>query len=152
MLTTTERLDGPRGPGWYVLATVLYVAAMVLLSSIPDPGIEEQHAFAAVPGLLTINHYPIVRLAWNLAHVPLYAGLVFVALQAVARGKAHATLTPGVYWAIFGAALACAALDEWYQSLVPGRSASVTDFLLDVVGSGAMLLILRKTAGRKVGS
>jgi VanZ family protein len=150
MPTMTERTRVRLHRG-YALATVLYVGGMILLSSIPDSGIEEQHAFAAIPGLLAVNRYPVVRLAWNLTHVPLYAGLAFVALHAVAGGKVDAALTPGVYGAVFAAALACAALDEWYQSLVPGRSSSLSDFLLNAVGSGAMLLILRKIAGREVG-
>jgi VanZ family protein len=46
------------------------------------------------------------------------------------------------------------AVDEWHQSFVPGRHASLVDFLLDIVGIGGMLLMVRlsASAAREVGT
>jgi VanZ family protein len=38
------------------------------------------------------------------------------------------------------AAAGIAALDEWHQQFVPGRSASLGDWVADVAGAGIILL------------
>jgi VanZ family protein len=38
-----------------------------------------------------------------------------------------------------------AVLDEWHQSFVPGRMASVSDFGRDLIGIVGMLVALRST-------
>jgi VanZ family protein len=104
------------------------MAAMYWLSFVPEIGSKDQDA--------------LVSLAANLLHVPLYAGLTFCVRQALAEGDGR--LRRGVPpVAVFLVAAAYAALDEWHQSFVPGRTASMGDFLLDIVGSGAMLLFLQ---------
>ena len=109
----------------YSLLALLAVAAIYLLSSVPDLG--------------SAGRDPLVELAWNLAHAPTFGILAFLLLKAfsgtrqVSLGRCGlALLGSGEY----------AAVDEWHQSFVPGRHASVGDFLMDLAGIGAMLLIL----------
>jgi hypothetical protein len=112
-------------PG-YSLLSLAYMAAIYGLSFVPNIGSKGQ----------------LVGLAANLFHLPMYAGLTFCVRQALAEGDAR--LRGRVLSVVvFLVAAACAALDEWHQFFVPGRIASMRDFLLDIVGSGAMLLFLR---------
>ena len=121
-------------PGWsarteldprYGLLTVAYVAAIYWLSSRPDLG--------------PVRHGPLLRLLMNLGHAPIFAGLAFCVVKALRR--------VGESWARYALAFAvcgvCAALDEWHQSFVPGRTASISDFILDLAGIFGMLLILQ---------
>jgi VanZ family protein len=112
----------------YSLLTAALLAAIYGMSSIPD--------------LSTTESDPLVLLAQNLAHAPEFAVLAFCWLKALSgaleiSGPAYgfAALASGV----------CAVLDEWHQSYVPGRHASVGDVFLDVAGIGAMLVIVRLT-------
>jgi len=112
----------------YSLFTVAWLAAIYWMSSIPD--------------LTTTESDPLVLLASNLAHAPVFAVLTFCWLRALSgaleiSGAAYgfAALATGM----------CAVLDEWHQSSVPGRHASVGDLFLDVAGIGAMLVIVRLT-------
>jgi hypothetical protein len=111
----------------YGLLTAALLAAIYWLSS--------------VPGLGTVSD-PLVLLASNLSHAPLFAVLTFCwlrvlsgALEISGPAYAFASLASG----------ACAVLDEWHQSSVPGRHASVGDLLLDIAGIGAMLVVVRIT-------
>jgi len=92
----------------------------------------------------------LLTLASNLLHIPIFAGLTFCVFQAIsARGGRQGI--PGRFAALtFLGAGALAALDEWHQSFVPGRDASVGDFLLDLVGIGGMLLFLQLKALREM--
>ena len=118
-------------PG-YALLTIAYLAGIAWLSSIPDLGVSSGD--------------PLAQLASNLFHIPLYAGLTFCLLRTISAGTARAKLP----WVLSGFTLLAtgtyAALDEWHQSFVPGRYASPSDFLLDLLGILAMLLVLRLEA------
>jgi VanZ family protein len=108
----------------HALMTLAYLAGIFWLSSRPDLGFREGR--------------PLVMLLFNLAHVPLFAGLAYGVFKTLAaprtwRGAALA----------FALSAACAALDEWHQSFVPGRYASLGDFLLDAAGIAAVLLAVR---------
>jgi VanZ family protein len=106
------------------LLTVAYLAAIYWLSSLPDLG---------GPG-----QGPLLLLLMNIGHAPLFAGLAFCVTNSLRRiGE------PGARYALaLAVSGACAALDEWHQVFVPGRNASIGDFAVDLVGIGAMLLIL----------
>lgn len=110
----------------YALLAVAYLAAIYRLSSLPDLGVTEAE--------------PLVLLVSNLSHVPLFAGLAFCVLKSLAGARA---VRWGLYGLAFAASGACAVLDEWHQSFVPGRHGSTGDFALDLAGIGGMLLILR---------
>ncbi len=73
------------------------------------------------------------RLGWsimmmNLAHVPLFAGLSWVTLWAVAGPLRMRILSVLLGCLLFAAA------DEWYQSYVPGRISSLGDVGADLIG------------------
>jgi VanZ family protein len=112
----------------YGLLTAALLAAIYGMSSVPDLGTSESD--------------PLVLLAQNLAHAPVFAVLGFCWLKALSGGPEISGLPYGLAAAATGV---CAVLDEWHQSFVPGRHASVGDLLLDVAGIGAMVMIVRLT-------
>lgn len=94
------------------------MAGIFALSSIPDDG--------GGPGSRILFPPPAVQ---NLLHVPVYAGLAFVLARALGRRR-HAPLLAAAITVAFGA------LDEVHQMFVAGRTASVTDALLNALGAG----------------
>ena len=92
----------------------------------------------------TIDH--IHFLIRKCAHITEYAILGGLALRAIAPGRSLSFA--GKRWRIAGAALALTALyaasDEYHQSFVPSRGASVQDVFIDscgaCVGIGVILL------------
>jgi VanZ family protein len=108
----------------YSLLTVAYLVAIYWSSSRPDLGAPDG---------------PLLRLVMNLGHAPLFAGLAFCVVKSLRRvGESSAR-----YALAFAVVGACAALDEWHQFFVPGRSASISDLALDLAGIFGMFLILR---------
>jgi VanZ family protein len=68
----------------------------------------------------------------SLLHVPLYGILTILLVLALQIGPTNHS-----EWRYFFAslvAIAVASLDEFYQSFIPSREASVTDIFLDVGG------------------
>jgi hypothetical protein len=116
----------------YALVTLAYLAAIHRLSSLPD--------LAAAAG------DPAVLLAFNLSHAPLFGGLAFFMFKALPEGWSAWRARPAV---AFGACAACAVLDEWHQSFVPGRQSSLGDLVLDLAGIAGILLVLRWHALRR---
>ena len=114
----------PRRPslGW-VLAILGYMAGLFYLSSLP--------------GSATGPNTPFWRFVSNAFHIPLFAGLGFCLTMAFAnwpwRSRALGTLGAGLAYAIF---------DEWHQIWSPGRSASFSDVMLDMVGVLLALWVL----------
>ena len=116
-----------RGPGFLSLwlAPVLYLAAIFVISSQPQP-------FIAPPNIWGSD---------KVAHFAAYAGLGALLCRAY--------LGSGLTWAAaFWLAVLTASLygasDEWHQSLVPNRSADAADWLADSLGAtvGAILFVL----------
>lgn len=118
----------------YVFLTLAYMGAIYWLSSQPP-------AEAGVPAEAAARLWS--RVALNLLHVPLYAGLAFCFLQALSAGQGAEDMP----WELAALTLlgtaGYAAFDEWHQSFVPGRRASSVDFMLDLAGIAGMLVILR---------
>ena len=77
-------------------------------------------------------------LIWNVAHLPIYAALAFCWLKTFMTEPPTA-LAIGV---AFLASAASALADEWHQSFVSGRNASMGDVGMDLTGIAAMLFIL----------
>jgi VanZ family protein len=126
--------------GGYTLLTLAYMGAIYWLSSQPPAG-------AAAPAEAATLWNKVAR---DLLHIPLYAGLAFCFLQALSAGPA-AVLVPWqlVALTLLGTA-GYAAFDEWHQSWVPGRHGSFKDFVLDLAGIGTMLLLVRTRLSRGV--
>jgi VanZ family protein len=110
----------------FAFLTVAWMGAIYWLSSRPEP--------------TTTGSDAVVQGASNLAHIPLFAGLAFCWLNALSARHEVSWWRCGL---TFLGAGTYAALDEWHQSFVPGRQASVGDFLVDLASIGGMLLILQ---------
>jgi VanZ family protein len=76
----------------------------------------------------------------KLGHLSEYAILAFVAARAF-RGSAHMLLFK--YWLLWTTVLLVvyALLDEYHQSFVPSRTASIYDSMIDVTGGLTCILI-----------
>jgi VanZ family protein len=79
----------------------------------------------------------------KLVHLVLYGGLGFLAARAQLLGavgrRAGRLLAVIAGVALFGA------FDEWHQDFIPGRSSDRIDWLADVVGATAGLLVATTT-------
>jgi VanZ family protein len=116
----------------YALLTAAYLMVIYWLSSLPD--------------LSGPTQDPLTLFLLNLGHLPLFAFLAFCVLKTL---KTVGNSWWPRYALAFAASAACGALDEFHQSFVPGRDASVGDFVVDLVGIGGMLLLLCLHARRK---
>jgi VanZ family protein len=80
-------------------------------------------------------------------HVTAYGIAASLNFRAVRAGRAG--WTPK--WSIIAIALAAivGALDEWHQTLVPGRTGTIDDVALDTAGAALAQLIWRFSASRR---
>jgi len=104
---------------------LLIMAAFHWISSLPGTPSADDPALYAV-------FYWVPPSVQNTLHVPAYAVLAWAwswALGAWLRAPAARVLGACVIPSVFGV------LDEWHQSFVPGRYASLTDATLDVAGA-----------------
>ena len=117
----------PRALLW--LAPVAYMALIIGLSSIPGSVAEGPDA--------PLHWLP--ELVSNLLHLPLYAGLAFVWCVTLHR---LTRLTPRHVAAIaFGASVVFGIADELYQGLIPGRTPSVSDVVMNTLGAGIAIVL-----------
>jgi len=120
----TER--GARLLSWRLspAVPVAYMAALLISACVPAEGTEmEQRHFlwflALMPATLQ-----------NFLHIPAYALLAFLWRWSLDRLSTRATLTISLALTVgFGV------LQEWAQSLVPGRFASFYDVIFDAAGA-----------------
>jgi len=112
----------------YGLLTAALLVGIYVMSSIPD--------------LSTTESPPLVQLAQNLAHIPVFAALAFCWLRALSN---RLEIPAAAYGAAALAAGVYGVMDEWHQASVPGRNSSVGDLCLDAAGVAAMLVIVRLT-------
>lgn len=110
------------------LLTLGYLGGIYGLSGLPGFGVRERAIGAA--HRKSLPHSPLCRPD-------------FLFAQAVSGGEGREGVPRGKPGLTFLGTGAYAALDEWHQSFVPGRHSSLSDLLLDLLGVGAMLLILR---------
>ena len=96
----------------------LWAAALLTATSWPSP------------------HVPEVRGGDKVVHAALYGGLAWLIARAEPRLVRRATSLALVLVALS----AFAAVDEWHQLFIPGRSADVADWLADTVGAALALL------------
>ena len=101
------------------LPALLWLAVVFTLTSIPNPGTPD------VPG------------GDKAAHAIMYGVFGATVAYALASGPWSA----GRLAAAFAVTAAIAAVDEWHQRFIPGRSAAVGDWVADVVGAGVILLV-----------
>jgi VanZ family protein len=108
----------------FALLTALLFAASFALSSIPD-----------VDGW----NGPLITAFFNVMHVPLFGAVAFCCYKTLAKGR---DLSMPAIALAFVASVVYAVVDEWHQSFVAGRNASLSDVIVDVIGAGLMLLVI----------
>ena len=101
----------------YALPPVLYAAAIIGVSSIPD---------------LSGPELPVIPFD-KAAHLLEYCGFGILTLRAFTHFL-HRFRAPATYLFSLTAVTCLGAFDEWYQSFVPGRSSDWLDFLADISG------------------
>jgi VanZ family protein len=108
-----------------VALPLLIMGVYYWLSSLPGTPLPDDPALYAV-------FYWVPPSVQNALHVPAYAALAWALCRALG-----AWLRVPVARAIVACAIASAygVFDEWHQSFVPGRYASLTDVTLDVAGA-----------------
>jgi VanZ family protein len=123
----------------HVALPVLIMIVLYGLSSLPGLPLPDDPA-----------HYALIRwvppAAQNALHVPAYATLSLAwswALRAWLRAPAATLAAGGAIASAYGV------LDEWHQSFVPGRYASLVDVLLDVLGAALGSWLAARLAGSK---
>jgi VanZ family protein len=113
----------------YTSLALLWMSLIIYTSSIPA------HSF---PGSGSLSE----QIISNLGHIPEFALLTFLWLKAFIRkenkGKSHMAGT-----LILIGLIIFAISDEIHQSFIPGRSASLMDIGLDVLGIFSGLGVLR---------
>lgn len=109
----------------YVVFPLLIMAMLYWLSSLPGAPLPED------PAAYAVFHWipPSVQ---NILHVPSYAVLAWAWRWALAAWLRH---NVAIAVSAFAVAALYGLIDEWHQSFVPGRYASLTDVALDTVGA-----------------
>jgi VanZ family protein len=95
------------------------------------------------PGISDAGLHDVIFAVRKGAHLTEYAILAVLLYRAIGRDRW--TKSPGSVRTIFRVLLVVAlyaASDEWHQSFVPNREASVVDVLIDTVGGGAALSLV----------
>ena len=103
-------------------AALAYMAGIYVLSSIPGNQADTEI------GRVFMWVQPNVQ---NLLHVPLFGGLALCWYWSLAGYAIRPRLITSL-----AIATLCAVFDEWHQMGVPGRYASWTDLLLNLLGIG----------------
>jgi len=76
---------------------------------------------------------------FSLLHIPLYGILTILLILAVCPGNRMASPSRPIWAALM--AVIVGALDEYHQSFIPYRDATLTDVLLDAVGAALVLVL-----------
>ena len=105
----------------YIALTLIYIALLAYFSIRPPAG----HGGSSAA----------VRIFNNFMHIPAYAGLTYLVLRCF--GKNHLS----VYISSFIMVISVSAFFEYLQSFIPGRYASMSDMLLNVIGAASGLLL-----------
>jgi len=79
---------------------------------------------------------------YSLLHIPLYGILTILLLLALAS-KPQTSRTSR-YSMAASVAIAVGAVDEYYQSFIPNRDASMGDVLLDILGVVLVMILARR--------
>lgn len=115
----------------YPMLALATTGLIVYLSSVPDLAIVKAGSKAD-------------QILSNLAHIPAYGILTFMWLKSF-NGIAWRKGRGLVSVAVFAGLLLFSVSDEWHQSFVPGRTASMMDLGLDLLGILLGLALWRAT-------
>jgi len=108
---------------YYRTATIVYMTAITVISIWPTSG---------GGGIESLG-----QLFNNLLHIPAYGLLALLLIKSAPKFKY-------VYIASFLFAVIFGIFNEYLQSFVPGRTASVSDALLNGIGSLSVVLLYSK--------
>jgi len=100
----------------FVMLSVIGTLLIVYASSLPDITIVS-------------SNNSLDRILSNLAHIPAFALLAFLWFRAFPKTQNNKT----ELFVIVGLIL-FAISDEFHQSMIPGRTAALSDFVLDLIG------------------
>ena len=100
----------------FIIIAVLGTFLIIYASSIPDITIVS-------------SNNSIDRVLSNFAHIPVFACLSFLWLKSFPRTQNQTTAL-----FILSGLVLFAVSDEFHQSMIPGRTAAISDFVLDVIG------------------
>lgn len=117
----------------YTVATLTYLTGIFILSHLP--GTDSAPRGASLISIISI----IPERLQNFFHIPLFAGLTWCMLMSLSNGQWEKTLPVWCYGVVGYFAIIYAAVDEWHQSFVPGRFASLSDFFVDCLGIVGLL-------------
>lgn len=101
-------------------------------------------AASSIPNLMSLPG----DLSDHTGHFIGYAILGALVVRALAQG-AWSRITPIVALAAWGLAVAYGASDEWHQTFVPGRSATVDDWIADGLGAAAAIVAVVTVAATR---
>jgi len=94
---------------------------------------------SSIPDLDDAFQGPVWSFLANAMHAPLFGAVGFCCYRTFSTSRVR----PVVMLAVaFVASAAYAALDEWHQSFVAGRDATLSDFLVDIAGVAIALFLV----------
>jgi VanZ family protein len=126
---------------FHVALPLLIMAVLYGLSSLPGVPLPEE------PGYYALFRW-VPPAAQNAVHIPAYAALSWAwnwSLAAWLRapvGRAAGACSIASAYGVF---------DEWHQSFVPGRYASLTDVVLNMLGAVLGIWLATRAASRSRG-
>ena len=112
-----------RNAALFTFFALAYMALIFVLSSIPGVPLPDDE------GRLYVSLPPTLQ---NLLHIPLFAVLAWLWQQALWQPVPRARFRDLLAVMI---TVGYGFLDEWHQSFVPGRTASLTDVAFDSLGA-----------------
>jgi hypothetical protein len=138
-LSALEAFFAQKIPGKVQVAVpLLYMAALYWLSSLPGTPLPDD------PALYGLFRWmpPSIQ---NALHVPAYAALALAWRWALSGWLNQAR----AQWiGAFGITSIYGVFDEWHQSFVPGRYASLSDITLDIAGAVIGICIAARIGSR----
>jgi VanZ family protein len=103
---------------------------------------------ALIQILSSQSSLPASGLVWDkLLHASAYCTFGVLCLRAFHRGVTPLRLTPSILAMLL--TLGYAVLDELHQSRVPGRDASLFDWIADAVGAASACLVVAFAVGAR---
>ena len=115
----------------WIVAACAYVVIIFALSTLPGTSRRQHNEIS--------SHF--MEILQNALHIPLYAGFAWLLFHAVQKAERRLSMT--VTGIVILVAMAIALLDEWIQSHVPGRTASLLDVGLDLLGVLSVAIPMR---------
>ena len=112
----------------YVFVAILYMLLIFALSSIPVDNSD---------GTRNLT----IEVVGNFAHIPLFGLLAYLWMKTFLN-KGVRFNKALIYTMII--TITYAAFDEFHQSFVPGRNASILDFMSDTLGCAVALFIYKR--------